>query len=109
MMTGVAGRDARHGSSALAAAWTLLFGLMLYVALRIGKVTAAPEVDPARALFDPHSGFFWRILTAMYGAGLFVPLAVWLCRKRPAFAARMSSWMLIAALGSLIAQAVFFP
>lgn len=108
-MTPVASAPPRDGAGALAAASTLLFGLVLYVALRIGQVVVAPELDPSRALFEAHSGFFWRVLTAMYGAGLFAPLAVWLCRKRPTFAARLTSWMLAAAVFSLITQAVFFP
>ena len=105
-----AASDARPRSvGALAFALTLLACVCLYAALRIGQVALFREPDPTEALFNVHSGYFWRIWTAIYGAGLLAPLFYWLCARRAEVASRLFGALVFGTAALIVAQALFFP
>lgn len=93
----------------LAFALTLLACVCLYAALRIGQVALLHEAAPTEALFDVHSGYFWRIWTAVYGGGLLAPLFYWLCARRLEAASRLFGALLFGAGALIVSQALFFP
>lgn len=93
----------------LALGLTVLAGAVLYAVLRGGQVIFFPEPDPTRALYDPHSGFTWRVLAAAYGAGMLAPLCSWIAHARPVGAARALRVLVVAAPCLLLVQAALFP
>lgn len=99
----------RKPTWSIAVASTLLSGVVLYSTFRAGQVAFTVEPDPARALFDPHSGFTWRLLASLYAAGMLLPLHAWLAASRPPLAARVLRALVIGAPVALVAQAAFFP
>lgn len=98
-----------HGVGPLAFALTALSAVGLYAALRIGQVALFPQPNQADVLFDVHSGYFWRIGTSVYGAGLLAPLFYWLCTRRLQLASRALEVLVLGVAILVTAQALFFP
>jgi hypothetical protein len=99
----------RDPKTALGAALTLLSGAAIYAALRTGQRIFAREPNPATALYDTHSGYFWRILIALYAAGMLAPLLFWLARRHFTGAARALPALVAITSAVVVVQALLVP
>jgi hypothetical protein len=89
--------------------WGLTLAVAGYAVLRSLQVMFGHELNPASAMWSPHSAFFWRCLTMLYGGGIASFVAWVASRERLAAAARgLATAIPISAL-LLALQAIFFP
>jgi hypothetical protein len=63
-------RETRSVRLALAAIAACTTAAVVYAILRLGQALLFPAVDPALVIYSEHSGFFWRVWTALYAGGM---------------------------------------
>ncbi len=100
---------ARRVRFVTAACLSIALAIVLYAALRVGQVLVVREPDPATALYDAHVGYFWRILTAGYGAGLLAPICFFVVEAAPLRAARAVAPAMALSASVLLLRSIFAP
>ncbi len=103
------GANAGRARLVTTACLSLSLTVVLYAGLRIGQVIVTREPDPATALYDAHVGYFWRILTAGYGAGLLAPVCFFFVEVAPLRAARAVAPAVALSASVLLLQSIFAP
>jgi hypothetical protein len=89
--------------------WGLILAVAGYAVMRSLQVVLGHELNPANAAWSPHSAFFWRCLTMLYGGGIASFVAWVAARGRLAAAARGLAMAIPAGALLLALQALFFP
>jgi hypothetical protein len=94
---------------AISFGWGVILAVAGYAVMRSLQVVLWHELNPASVAWSPHSAFFWRCLTMLYGGGIASFVAWVVSRGRLASAARGLA-MAIPMSALLVAlQAIFFP
>lgn len=103
----------RGRALALAALWGVVSGVALYAAVRVIEHALFPTANPATVIWAPHSGYFWRLWTAMFGAGMGTLVAYAIHRAAPDArddaSVRALSVALPACAAALVVQAALVP
>jgi hypothetical protein len=94
---------------AISFGWGLTLAVAGYAVMRSLQVVLGRELNPANAAWSPHSAFFWRCLTMLYGGGIAAFVAWVASRGRLAAAARGLARAIPIGAILLALQAVFFP
>jgi hypothetical protein len=102
-------RDEVRAGIAASFGWGLILAVAGYAVMRSLQVVLGHELNPARAAWSPHSAFFWRCLTMLYGGGI-ASFVAWVASRRSLPAAARGLAMAIPISALLVAlQAIFFP
>jgi hypothetical protein len=103
----VKGEDVVAGAVSLA--WALVLAVAAYALMRVTQVFMHPDPDPSAVSWSVHAGYYWRIWTVSYGAGIVVFVMLLVTRGRVERSARA----LVPAVGMaavvLALQVAFFP
>jgi hypothetical protein len=97
------------GSLATSFGWGVVVSVGGYGVMRMFEVTFGNEPDPAKVVWSPHSGFFWRCLTVLYAGGIAAFVAWAAAKGHREAATRALGPALAIATGLLALQALFFP
>ena len=86
-----------------------LAAVALYAILRVIQSRLFPEPNPALVVWSAHAGYFWRIWSVSYMAGMVGLLAFAASERQPARMARVLSVAVVAAGALIMLQGIFVP
>lgn len=94
---------------ALAAIAACVTATLLYAILRVVQAVLFTEPDPALIIWSEHAGYFWRVWTVVYAAGMVGIIAYLAAGRDAARTARVLAKALVIAAVLITVQGLLVP